>query len=379
MSLDIRHGKRITLAASLVVTVVLVAGLLAGCQRFGGAPEQSAPAKPAAGQSAPASGGAQQAAPAAASGQQAAPAQKLVVKFSHVVAEDTPKHKAALKFKELAEKYSNGNIEVQVFPNSQLYKDAEEFAALQSNAVQYLAPGTAKFSVSVPEWQVFDLPYIFPTTDAVIKVADGPIGQELYKKLNSQKMQGVALWDNGFRYFTDNKHPMKDPADFKGLKFRADGKPAEALVKALGGTAQVMAFAEVFNALQQGVVDGQLNTFSNVYSMKFHEVQKYMTLSGSMSYLGYVVVTNADWYAKLPDGQRQILDKAMKEATAYEREIAAKENEEGLKKIKDSGKLDIYQLNDSELAAWKKAAQSVYPDYEKQIGKDLIDKVRNAK
>ncbi len=373
----IRHGKRMALASSLVVAVVLVTGLLAGCQRFGGTPEPAAPAKPAAGQSAPAAGGAQQATPASGA-QQAAPAQKLIVKFSHVVAEDTPKQKAALKFKELAEKKSNGSIEVQVFPNSQLYKDAEEFAALQSNAVQYLAPGTAKFSVSVPEWQVFDLPYIFPTTDAVIKVADGPIGAELYKKLNSQKMLGVALWDNGFRYFTDNKRPMKQPADFQGLKFRADGKPAEALVKSLGGTAQVMAFAEVFNALQQGVVDGQLNTFSNIYSMKFHEVQKYLTLSGSMSYLGYVVVTNADWYAKLPDSQRKILDESMKEATAYEREIAKQENEAALKKIKDSGKLEIYQLNDSEIAAWKKAAESVYPDYEKQIGKDLIDKVRNA-
>lgn len=379
MSSDIRHGKRMVVASCLVAAAVAMATLIGGCQRFGGAPEPAAPAKPAAGQSAPASGGAQPAATSSSGAQQAAPAQKLVVKFSHVVAEDTPKHKAALKFKELAEKKSNGSIEVQVFPNSQLYKDAEEFTALQSNAVQYLAPGTAKFSVSVPEWQVFDLPYIFPTTEAVIKVADGPIGAELYKKLSSQKMLGVALWDNGFRYFTDNKRPMKQPADFNGLKFRADGKPAETLVKALGGTAQVMAFAEVFSALQQGVVDGQLNTFSNIYSMKFHEVQKYMTLSGSMSYLGYVVVTNAEWYSKLPDGQRKILDDAMKEATAYERDIAQKENEDGLKKIKDSGKLEIYQLSDSEVAAWKKAAEVVYPDYEKQIGKDLIDKVRNAK
>ncbi len=369
MSMGIRHSKRMAVVSSAVATVVLVAGLLAGCQRFGGAPEQSAaPAKPAAGQSAPAASGTQQ----------AAPAQKLVVKFSHVVAEDTPKGKAALKFKEVAEKLSNGSIEVQVFPNSQLYKDAEEFAALQSGAVQYLAPGTAKFSVSVPEWQVFDLPYIFPTTAAAVKVADGPIGQQLYQKLKSQKMLGVAIWDNGFRYFTNAKHPIKQPSDFQGLKFRADGKPAETLVKAFGGTAQVMAFSEVFNALQQGVVDGQLNTFSNIWTEKYPDVQKYMTLSGTMSYLGYAVVTNADWYAGLQDSQRKILDEAMKEATAYERDIAQKENDAGFQKIKDSGKLQIYQLNDSELAAWKKAAQSVYPGYEKQIGKDLIDAVRNA-
>lgn len=354
-------GNRSVIAASvLLVTAVLVSLLVGGCQRFESAPPQS---------TAPAQG---------SSAEKAAPPPKLVVKFSHVVAEDTPKHKAALKFKEVAEKLSNGNIEVQVFPNSQLYKDAEEFGALQSNAVQYLAPGTAKFSVTVPEWQVFDLPYIFPTSDAVIKVADGPIGQDLYKKLTSQKMLGVALWDNGFRYFTNNKHQMKQPSDFVGLKFRADGKPAETLVKALGGSAQVMAFAEVFSALQQGVVDGQVNTFSNIYSMKFHEVQKYMTLSGPMSYLGYVVVTNADRYSKLPDSQRKVLDEAMKEATAYERQIAQKENDDAFQKLKESGKLETYTLNDSEVAAWKKAAASVYPDYEKQIGKDLIDKVRSA-
>ncbi len=341
----------------------------AACSSGAPAASTSAPAKPAA-------SGAATSAPAAAA--PAASGKKLVVKFSHVVAEDTPKGKAALKFKEIAEKLSNGGIEVQVFPNSQLYKDAEEFGALQANAVQYLAPGTAKFSVSVPEWQVFDLPYIFPTTQAAIKVADGPVGKQLYEKLKSQKMLGVAVWDNGFRYFTNAKHELKMPADFKGLKFRADGKPAETLVNALGGTAQVMAFAEVFSALQQGVVDGQLNTFSNIWTEKYPDVQKYMTLSGTMSYLGYAVVTNADWYAGLPDEQRKILDESMKQATAFERQSAAADNDAAFGKIKAGGKLQIYTLSDSELAAWKQASQSVYPDYEKKIGKDLIDAAKKA-
>lgn len=356
---DVGRSRWIVTLSTLVVALV-VASVLGGCQRFGGAPEQSAPQKSAA-------------------GEKSAAAPKLVVKFSHVVAEDTPKHKAALKFKELAEAKSKGNIEVQVFPNSQLYKDREEFEALQTNAVQYLAPGTAKFAVTVPEWQVIDLPFIFASEDALHKIADGPIGKDLYEKLKSQKMLGVALWDNGYRYFTNSKRPMKAPADFAGLKFRADGKPAEELIKSLGGTAQVMAFAEVFNALQQGVVDGQLNTFSNIYSMKFHEVTKYMTLSGTMSYLGYVVVTNAEWYSKLPDDQRKILDEAMKEATAYERKIAGDENKEAFQKIKDSGRLETYTLNETELAAWKKATEAVYPTYEKQIGKKLIDDVRAIK
>lgn len=356
-----RRGNRVFAVSVLISVGVLVVALSGGCQRFGGAPEPAPPAQKG------------------AAPEKSAPAQKLVVKFSHVVAEDTPKHKAALKFKELAEAKSNGSIEVQVFPNSQLYKDREEFEALQANAVQYLAPGTAKFAVTVPEWQVFDLPYIFASTEALYKVTDGPIGAELYKKLESQKMLGLAVWDNGYRYFTNSKRPMKVPSDFVGLKFRADGKPAEELVKALGGSAQVMAFAEVFNALQQGVVDGQLNTFSNIYSMKFHEVTRYMTLSGTMSYLAYAVVTNAEWYSKLPESQRKILDEAMKEATAYERKIAKDENDQAFEKIKKSGRLEIYELTSSELEQWKKATEAVYPKYESQIGKKLIDDVRAIK
>lgn len=365
------HRTRITRRQLLLgLTAGAASVALAACGSGAPAAPTAAPAAKA-----PAAGAAPTSAAAAAP---AAGGKKLVVKFSHVVAEATPKGKAALKFKEIAEKLSNGNIEVQVFPNSQLYKDAEEFGALQSNAVQYLAPGTAKFSVSVPEWQVFDLPYIFPTTAAAIKVADGPVGKQLYEKLKPQKMLGLAVWDNGFRYFTNAKHELKMPADFKGLKFRADGKPAETLVNALGGSAQVMAFAEVFSALQQGVVDGQLNTFSNIWTEKYPDVQKFMTLSGTMSYLGYAVVTNVDWYAGLPDAQRQILDEAMKQATAFERQSAASDNDQGFQKIKAGGKLQIYTLSDTELAAWKAAAQSVYPTYEAKIGKALIDAVKNT-
>lgn len=367
MSMGLRRGKQVFAVPVLALVSVLLVLALSGCQ---GAAAPAAKSAPPASSSQQSSGGEQKS---------AAPAQKLTVKFSHVVAEDTPKHKAALKFKELAEAKSNGNIEVQVFANSQLYKDREEFEALQTNAVQYLAPGTAKFSVTVPEWQVVDLPFIFGSQDAVKAFADGPIAQELYAKLKPQKMLGLAMWDNGYRYFTNSKRPLKMPADFQGIKFRADGKPAEELAKALGASAQIMAFAEVFNALQQGVVDGQLNTYSNIFSMKFHEVQKYLTDSGTMSYLGYTVVTNEEWYNGLPADQRKILDEAMQEATAYERGIANDENVTALQKIKDSGKLEMYKLNDKELAAWEEAAQVVYKDYEGKIGKELIDKVKALK
>ena len=212
-------------------------------------------------------------APVAASAQ--AP---IVIKFSHVVASDTPKGKGADKFKELAEKYSNGKVKVEVYPNSTLYKDKEELEALQLGAVQMLAPSNSKFGpIGIREFEVFDLPYLLPNLAALRKVTDGPIGNRLLKLLDAKGMVGLAYWDNGFKQMTANK-PLHVPADYKGLKFRIQSsKVLEAQFRALGATPQVMAFSEVYQALQTGVVDGQENTWSNIYTQKMHEVQKYAT------------------------------------------------------------------------------------------------------
>jgi C4-dicarboxylate-binding protein DctP len=206
--------------------------------------------------------------------------QPIVLKFSHVVAPNTPKGKGAEKFRELAEKYTNGKVKVEVYANSTLYKDKEELEALQLGAVQMLAPSNSKFGpIGIRAFEVFDLPYLLPNKAALRKVTDGPIGQRMLKLLDSKGMTGLAFWDNGFKLMSANK-PLRMPADYKGLKFRVQSsKVLEAQFRALGAIPQVMAFSEVYQALQTGVVDGQENTPSNMYTQKFHEVQKYTTLT----------------------------------------------------------------------------------------------------
>lgn len=321
-------------------------------------------------------------APAAqAGGPTAAPASggaTLVAKFSHVVAENTPKGKAATRFAELVKQKSNGTMEVQVFANSSLYKDAEEMDAIQKGQVEFLAPSTAKFSVNVPEWQVFDLPFIFGSREGVKRVADGPVGKDLYVRLNSAQMQGLAIWDNGFRYATNSKRQLKQPADFRGLKFRAQGKVEESIIKSLGGGAQVMAFGEVFGALQQGVVDGQLNTWSNTYTQKFHEVQKYATVNSTMEYLAYAVVASKAFWDQLTADQRKIFEDSMKEATDYEWQLAAQDNEDALAKIKATNRLEFYEWTPEETKTFREATQAVYSEYEGKVGKDLIQQVQQA-
>ena len=302
----------------------------------------------------------------------------IVLKFSHVVAPNTPKGKGADKFKELAEKYTNGKVKVEVYPNSTLYKDKEELEALQLGAVQMLAPSNSKFGpIGIKDFEVFDLPFLLPNTAALRKVTDGPIGQAMLKKLDSKGMVGLAYWDNGFKEMSANK-PLRVPADYKGLKFRIQSsKVLEAQFRALGAIPQVMAFSEVYQALQTGVVDGQENTPSNIYTQKFHEVQKYTTLTNH-GYIGYVVVVNKKFWDGLPADIRGQLDKAMKEATAYTNKISESENTDALEEIKKSAKTQIIVPTKEEMAAMQKAMEPLYRDMASRVGKQLIEDVRKT-
>src|SRR5438445_10369653 len=265
----------------------------------------------------------------------------IVIKFSHVVASNTPKGAAADKFKELAEKYTAGKVKVEVYPNSTLYKDKEELEALQLGAVQMLAPSNSKFGpIGVREFEVFDLPYILPDLATLRKVTDGPLGAKLLKLLAPKGMTGLAYWDNGFKMMSANKK-LVTPADYRGVKFRIQSsKVLEAQFRALGVVPQVMAFSEVYQALQTGVVDGQENTWSNIYTQKMHEVQKYLT-NTNHGYIGYVVVTNKKFWYGMPRDLRAQCEKAMKEATEYGTAQSQKENDEALAGIKKSGKCEI--------------------------------------
>src|SRR5712672_4600907 len=245
----------------------------------------------------------------------------IVIKFSHVVATNTPKGLAAEKFKELAEKYTNGKVKVEVYPNSQLYKDNEELQALQLGAVHMLAPSLAKFGpLGVKEFEVFDLPFILPNKAALRKVTDGPLGKKLMGLLEPKGIVGLAYWDNGFKDMSANK-PLRMPDDFRGLKMRIQSsKVLEAQMRALGAIPQVMAFSEVYQALATGVVDGTENPPSNEYTQKMHEVQKYTTRSGH-GYVGYAVITNKKFWDGLPADIRASLEKAMTEATKFSNDI----------------------------------------------------------
>jgi C4-dicarboxylate-binding protein DctP len=305
-------------------------------------------------------------------------ADPIVIKFSHVVATDTPKGKAAEKFKELADKYTKGAVKVEVYANSTLYKDKEEMEALQLGAVQMLAPSLAKFGpLGVREFEVFDLPYIFDGRDALHKVTKGPVGQKLLAKLEPRGIKGLAYWDNGFKHFSLNA-PIRTPADLKGKKLRIQSsKVLEEQMRALNALPQVMAFSEVYQALQTGVVDGTENPHSNLYTQKMHEVQKHMALT-EHGYLGYAVITNKKFWEGLPAEVRGQLEQAMKESTDFANEISKQENDKALEAVRASGKTQIHTPTDAEKAAFKKALVPVHKKMESRIGAETIKSIYNA-
>ncbi|WP_374399573.1 TRAP transporter substrate-binding protein [Niveibacterium sp.] len=298
--------------------------------------------------------------------------QQIVIKFSHVVARNTPKGEAAERFAQLAAAKTGGRVKVEVYPNSQLYKDKEEMEALQLGAVQMLAPSLAKFGpLGVKEFEVFDLPYIFDGYDALHRVTNGPIGKDLLKRLEPKGIIGLAYWDNGFKDFSANK-PLKTPADFKGLKMRIQSsKVLDSEMRALGANPQVMAFSEVYQALQTGVVDGTENPPSNFYTQKMHEVQKYMTQTGH-GYLGYAVIVNKKFWDGLPADIRAQLEDAMAQATRYADAVAQKENADALEAVKKSGKTQVLALSPAEKAELKKVLLKVHKEQESRVGAELI-------
>ena len=301
--------------------------------------------------------------------------QPIVIKFSHVVAVDTPKGKAAEYFKKLAEERTKGRVKVEVYPNSQLFKDGEEMEAVQLGSVQLLAPSLAKFGpLGAREFEVFDLPYVFDNYKELHTVTAGPIGQALFKKLETKGIVGLAYWDNGFKVMSANK-PIRVPADYKGLKMRIQSsKVLGDQMKALGSIPQVMAFSEVYQSLQTGVVDGTENPPSNFYTQKMQEVQKYLVLTNH-GYLGYAVIANKKFWDGLPADIRTTLEGAMKDATRFANEIAQKENDDAIEAVRKTGKTEIITLTADQKAAMKKALVPVHKENESRIGKETIAEV----
>lgn len=297
----------------------------------------------------------------------------IIIKFSHVVANDTPKGKGALKFKELAEKYTDGKVKVEVYPNSTLYKDKEEIEALQLGSVHMLAPSTAKFApLGIKEFEALDLPWLFKDEETYSNAMKGTVGKWLFQKLEAKGITGLAYWDNGFHMVSANR-PLIKPTDFQGLKFRISGsKIADQYFRLFGSIPQIMAFSEVYQALQTGVVDGCENTASNYLTQKFYEVQKDITVSYH-AHLQYAVIVNSKFWNGLPPDIRTQLDKAMADATDYTNKIAHQENDDALAEIKKTGKTTLHYLNDADRKAWQEAMQPTYKWAKGRVGQEVLD------
>ena len=305
-------------------------------------------------------------------------AEKFVLKFSHVVSPNTPKGKAADYFEKRLEELSEGRIDVQVYPSSQLYKDNAVLKALKLDSVQMAAPSFSKFGKIVPQLALFDLPFLFKDVDHLHRVQDGEVGQKLKDMVTDKGYVALSFWDNGFKQLSSSTKPLILPEDAVGQKFRImSSKVLEAQFHAVGANPQMMPFSEVYSGLQQGVIDGQENTNSNIFTKKFHEVQKYLTVTNH-GYLGYLVVMSQKFWNSLPADLQEDVKQAMKDATDKEREFAAQLNNEQFGLIKEyaekTGKLEIINLNDEQKDAWRNAVSKIYPEFydANSIGEDLI-------
>lgn len=297
--------------------------------------------------------------------------QPIIIKFSHVVADATPKGQAAIKFKEVAEQLLPGKVKVEVYPNSQLFGDAKEVEALLLGDVHFIAPSLSKFEKFTKVLQVYDLPFLFADMQAVDKFQDGKVGQDMLKSMEKKGLLGLNYWHNGLKQLSANK-PLLAPEDAKGVKFRVQS--SDVLVsqfQAVNANPQKLAFSEVYQALQTGAVDGQENTWSNAYSQKYQEVQSDFTESNH-GLLDYMVVTNAKWWNGLSPEIREGLTKAMKEATAVNNKVADDLNKEAKAKIAAS-KAKIHQLTPEQRKKWQQAMEPVWKKFEKEIGPDVID------
>lgn len=284
----------------------------------------------------------------------------IVIKFSHVTAAESPKGKAADFFAHKAAALTQGRVRVEVYPNSQLYKDREEMEALQLGFVQMLAPSLSKFGqLGVKEFELFDLPYLFDGYETLRKLTLGPVGAMLLDKLAAKGVKGLAYWDNGFKSFSTNS-PIRRPADLKGKRLRIQPSGViEEQMRALGAKPYAMAFSAAYKALEAGMVDGAENPPSNFYGQKMHEVQKHFTLT-EHGYLGYAVIANRKFWDGLPPDIRQALAEAMEQSTRYANQIARIENETALEQMKNTGKVLVYKPTPAERSAFKKALAPVH-------------------
>jgi C4-dicarboxylate-binding protein DctP len=295
----------------------------------------------------------------------------IIIKFAHVVADNTPKGQGALLFKKLAEERLPGRVKVDVYPNSSLFGDGKEMEALLLGEVQMLAPSLAKFEQYAKPVQLFDLPFLFDDMAAVDRFQASPEGRALLTSMEDKNITGLAYWHNGLKVMSANK-PLRDPADARGLKFRVQASAVlEEQFKAVRANPRKMSFAEVYQGLQTGVVNGTENTWSNYYSQKVHEVQKYMTESDH-GLIDYMVITNTQFWNGLPDDVRSELEQVMAEVSVEVNKQADALNRKAKQDIAKAGTTEIIELTPQQRAEWREAMRPVWKKFEKEIGAELI-------
>ncbi len=297
----------------------------------------------------------------------------ITIKFSHVVAENTPKGRGALEFERLVEDRLPGRVDVEVYPSSSLFGDAKELEALALGDVHIIAPSLSKFNRFTKRLQLFDLPFLFNDRDAVGRFQTSEAGRRLLRVLERKGFLGLAYWHNGMKQLSSAHQPLLMPADAAGQKFRVMSSDVlVAQFEAVDASPQKMKFSEVYQALQTGAIDGQENTWSNIYSQKFFEVQPYITESNH-GYLGYMVTANADFWESLPADVREVVEQSMAEATEYVNGIAGEINLQQRQRILDSGQAEIFDLSPEQKAAWREAMQPVWAQFQSDIGSDLVE------
>lgn len=295
----------------------------------------------------------------------------ILIKFAHVVADNTPKGQGALLFKQLAEERLPGRVKIEVYPNSSLFGDGKEMEALLLGDVQMLAPSLAKFEQYAKPVQIFDLPFLFDNMEAVDRFQASPEGRGLLTSMEDKNITGLAYWHNGLKVMSANK-PLRDPADARGLKFRVQASAVlEEQFKAVRANPRKMSFAEVYQGLQTGVVNGTENTWSNYYSQKVHEVQKYMTESDH-GLIDYMVITNTKFWKGLPDDVRSELEKVMAEVSVEVNKQADELNRTAKEDIAKAGTTEIIELTPQQRAEWREAMRPVWQKFEQEIGAELI-------
>jgi C4-dicarboxylate-binding protein DctP len=295
-----------------------------------------------------------------------------VIKFPHVTAPGTPKGQAAARFKELAEQRFPGRVRVEVYPAAQLMEDSESLEALAFGEIQMIATTLSVFDRLTSKFQVFDLPFLFPDLPSVERFQHSPRGQGLLHALDDHGMLGLAFWHNGMKHFTGPR-PLVHPSDAVGLKFRImESDILQAQIEAVGGSPQKMPFGEVYQALQAGTVDAQENTWSNIYSSKFYEVQPYVTETNH-GYVGYLVAVNKAFWESLPSDLRAGLEATLTEVTAWGNARSEEINAEGKRKVLELGRCEVATLTPADLAEWQVAMRPVWDEYRATIGPDLIE------